>query len=493
MISNKLKFLHDCLFELKLTNLNNICVNILHRCYIFLHRTKIETVESSKTINSIFSFLHFENPTKDQNIALGAMENFVSQKTISDFLIISGAAGTGKTSIISALIGFLNHNEQIYKIVAPTGRAARIIGRKSKSTSSTIHSLIYKPKNDPNTGIIEFTLKNMRNEIPMIFIIDESSMISSLVNHSDGLFKSQNSLLHDLISYVKIGNSKNKIIFLGDQYQLPPIGENCSMALDKLYLEREFNLKGDIFWLNEVKRQQDGSYILENATKIRVAIDNKCSAFPFESNNTNIYKSALNFSNNLKKNGLEDCVAIGVSHKSNKLFNDLVRENFFGKSAKILSVGDLLMVNQNWNRGEDSLFNGDQVELISIEWDNLEKVSGLSFVPVSIKVLFTEDECLINDYLILDTFYSINGTIDFEKERELRKSRYIKNTIFRESKLPCDDRYIGALRLSYGYSITCNKAQGGEWNRVFINKIKIPNLRWQYTAITRGINQIEVF
>jgi exodeoxyribonuclease-5 len=451
-------------------------------------------METPKIVNSIFSFLHFGNPTKDQNKALCAMEKFVSPKDISDFLIISGAAGTGKTSIISALIGYLNHNEHHYKIVAPTGRAARIIGRKSKSTASTIHSLIYKPKNDPNTGVVEFILKSMRNEFPMVFIIDESSMIPSLVNNGNSLFKSQNSLLHDLINYIRNGNPKNKIIFLGDQYQLPPIGENVSLALDKEYIEEEFNLKGDIFWLNEVKRQQDGSYILENATELRVAIDNNASTFPFKGNtNSNIYKSALNFSNNCKTNGLEDCVAIAISHKANKFFNDLVRENIFGKFTKILEVGDLLIVNQNWNRGEDSLFNGDQLELIAIEWDKLEEVSGLSFVPVSVKVLFADEECIINDYLILDTFNSINGTIDFEKEKALRISRYIKNNIFRESDLPSDDRYVGALKLSYGYSITCNKAQGGEWNRVFINKIRIPNLRWQYTAITRGINQIDVF
>ncbi len=451
-------------------------------------------MDTSIKINSIFSFLHFANPTKDQNQVLCAMEEFVSPNSASDFIIINGAAGTGKTSITSALIGYLNHNELPYKIVAPTGRSARIIGRKSKSTSSTIHSLIYKPKNDPNTGVVEFKLKSMRNEFPMIFIIDESSMIPSLVNAGNCLFKSQNSLLHDLIGYVRDGNPKNKIIFLGDQYQLPPIGENVSLALDKIYLENEFNIKGDIFWLNEVKRQEDGSYILQNATELRLAIDNKFLTFPFEGmTNSNIYKSAINFSNNCRKNGLEDCVAIGVSHKANKFFNELVRENIFGKSVKILEVGDLLIVNQNWNRGGASLFNGDQLELISIEWDNLEEVSGLSFVPISVKVLFATEECIIEDYLILDTFYSINGTIDLNKEKALRKSRFIKNNLFRESELPSDDRYVGALRLSYGYSITCNKAQGGEWNRVFINKIRIPNLRWQYTAITRGINQIDVF
>lgn len=447
-------------------------------------------MESKKILN----YLHFSHPTKEQELVLMAMEDFIDEKNAFDFIVLCGAAGTGKTSITAALIGYLNELGKPYKISAPTGRAARILGRKAKTTTSTIHSMIYAPKSDNETGKVTFKLKTSHNPNTTIYIIDEASMIPKEIDKGQNLFQVEKGLIFDLVAYIKQANVNNKIIFLGDRYQLPPIDEVESFALNKDFLERTFNLKGNTYILKEVKRQEDGSYILENATEIRKAIDKGEKSHIIKGNlNKNIYSAADKYASEIKKVGLENQVTIGVSHKANKFFNDLIRERIFGNAKKILEAGDLLMVTQNWYRNGIQLYNGDHVELLSVDWSIQEQVAGLHFVAVKVKVLFSETETILEDYAILETILSLGGILEGKLENELRRQRYTKNKIFRESNMPGDDRYVGALRLTYGHAITCNKAQGGEWKKVYINTMGIPSLKWQYTAVTRGIDEIEKF
>jgi exodeoxyribonuclease-5 len=442
----------------------------------------------------ILKHLHFSNPTDEQSAVLKEMEKFVSSEDHFDFLILCGAAGTGKTSITAALIGYLNEVGKPYKIAAPTGRAARILGRKAKTTTSTIHSLIYSPKSDKDSGKVTFKLKIAHNSTPTIYIIDEASMIPKEVDNNQNLFEVEKGLVYDLVSYVKTANANNKIVFIGDRYQLPPINEAQSYALNKSFMENTFNLKGHAYLLTEVKRQEDGSYVLENATEIRKAIDSGQKSHPIAGNtNSSIYAAADKYALNIKRDGLESQVSIGVSHKANKFFNDLVRDRIFGRAKKILEPGDLLLIIQNWNRNGVQLYNGDHAELLSVDWSIQEQVAGLHFVAVKIKLIFSESETIVEDYALLETILAPGGILGRDMENELRRQRYTKNKIFRESNMPGDDRYVGALRLTYGHAITCNKAQGGEWKKVFINTLGIPTLKWQYTAVTRAINEIEKF
>ena len=446
------------------------------------------------TTKSILDFLHFSQPTQEQTAALKAMEIFVQPDNTDDFLILCGAAGTGKTSITSALVGYLNESNRPYKIAAPTGRAARILGRKAKTCTSTIHSMIYLVTPDKETGAVVLSLKNTTDSTPVIYIVDEASMIPKNANTEDELFHTEHGLMFDLIHYVKRANAKNKIIFLGDDYQLPPIGENQSYALDKDFLEKTFNLQGSNYHLTEVKRQADGSYILENATEIRKAIDEKRVQAPINgAQNKNIYEAANKYVKEVDATGLGNSVAIGVSHKANQFFNDLVRERIFGYAKKLLESNDLLMVTQNWNRNGVTLYNGDHVRLVSVDWNLQEEVAGLHFVAVTIRPLFAQQDEIIEDLVLLESILSPGGKIDGKPENELRRQRYTKNRLFRESGMPADDRYVGALRLVYGHAITCNKAQGGEWDKVYINTLGIPSLKWQYTAVTRGVKEIEKF
>jgi exodeoxyribonuclease-5 len=147
--------------------------------------------------NSILNYLHFSKPTEEQKDVLNAMEGFVSDKNPFEFIVLCGAAGTGKTSITAALIGYLNDLGKPYKIAAPTGRAARILGRKAKTTTSTIHSMIYVPKSDKDTGKVTFRLKFGNISKPTVYIIDEASMIPKEVDVEQNLFQVEKGLIFD--------------------------------------------------------------------------------------------------------------------------------------------------------------------------------------------------------------------------------------------------------------------------------------------------------
>ncbi len=441
----------------------------------------------------ILDFLNFHQPTIEQEKVLSELEVFVKSENLYDFIVLTGAAGTGKTSIVSALVGYLNHIGKKYIISAPTGRAARIISRKSSSVATTIHSLIYNTEETQDHKMI-FKLKSGYNHFPAIYIIDEASMIAQKADKNDGLFLVERGLIYDLITYIKEANVNNKIIFIGDRYQLPPIGETESVALNRQFLETNFNLKGKEFHLTEVKRQADGSYILQNATDIRKAMDEKQTKHEILGKKSkNIYEASKNYVDEFKQKGNEFAIAIGVSNKANSFFNDLVREKIFGKARKMLEPGDLLMVVKNWTRNQVNLYNGDHVELMDVDWNIQEVVAGLHFVPIKIKLLFTENNLEVEDYVMLEPIITPGGRIAPELEITLRAERFRKNKVYANSKNPSDDKYVGALHLVYGHAITCNKAQGGEWEKVFINTLGVPNLKWQYTAVTRAKKGIESF
>ncbi|MEO9893096.1 AAA family ATPase [Aurantibacter sp.] len=448
-----------------------------------------------KNAITILDHLQFDCPTSEQKNALLGMSNFVKKANGDDFFILCGAAGTGKTSITTALIGYLNSKSIAYNIAAPTGRAARILGRKSKTVNSTIHSLIYSVKSNAETGEVEFQLKTNDIKDFNVFIIDEASMIASKVqNETNNLFKSKNSLLSDLIQFVKGGNPKNKIIFLGDHNQLPPVNEKESLALSKDYLSDKFYLTGTAKLLTEVKRQDDGSYVLKNANTLREGIENK------QTNVNLIGIAKLSIEDASKSyildylaNGQESIISIGTTHNMNKMFNNKVRSKIYGYSAKVIELDDLLLVTQTWKRNGHQLYSGDHVLVKEVNLNDIEYVAGLSFAPIKLasKNLKGEEE-IIEDYVLLESIINPRG-LTMKQENRLRHERFKKNKVYRQSLKPSDDKYIGAIRTTYGHSITCNKAQGGEWDNVLVNSFYMPTLKYQYTAITRAKNEVRFY
>ena len=448
---------------------------------------------------TILDFLQFETPTQEQKTALVAMAEFVKPENKEDFFILCGAAGTGKTSITTALVGYMNSREIDFHISAPTGRAARILGRKAKVMGDTIHSMIYLAESDSKTGEVRFKLRSrdVQEPNPCIFIVDEASMINAKVNEqTDTLFIAENALLNDLVRFVKQYHPESKLILLGDRNQLPPIKEQDSYALMPDYLEREFNWKGSSHILTEVKRAEDGTKIMKNAIHTRKAIEENresaaLDAFKFGGG---IAGASTHYVNNFRNDGPDQSISIGCSHGSNKYFNDLVRQKLFGSNCKNLEVGDYMLVTQNWQRNGQQLFNGDHVIIEDFVITQAVEVAGLHFMPVKLKAKDIEGkEIIIEDYLLIDSIYSPSGVLPINKELQLRHDRFKKNGVYRESKNPQDDRYIGAIRLTYGHSITCNKAQGGEWKKVYVNMFYVPNLKWQYTAITRAQKELMLY
>jgi exodeoxyribonuclease-5 len=437
---------------------------------------------------TILDHLQFDCPTAQQKLALLGMSDFVKETNKEDFFILCGAAGTGKTSITTALIGYLNSKVINYKIAAPTGRAARILGRKSKTVNSTIHSLIYNTKPNPVTGEVVFQLKENTVKEISIYIIDEASMVSSTVNKEEGsMFTSKNSLLSDLILFVKKGNSDNKIVFLGDKNQLPPVNEPDSKALCAEYLKAKFQLSGTAHLLTEVKRQEDGSYILKNAIAIREGIDANFQKVALQGvEKQSVSQASSTYVKEYLNNGFENSVSIGATHKMNKMFNNVVREKLFGNRVNTIEQNDLLLITSTWRRNDFQLYSGDHVTILEINSNETELVAGLHFVPVKLlsKSIQGTDE-IIEDYILLESILNPEG-LKLEQENRLRHERFTKNKVYRESGNAYDDRYVGAIRATYGHSITCNKAQGGEWDKVFMNAFFIPSLKYQYTAVTRA-------
>jgi exodeoxyribonuclease-5 len=438
---------------------------------------------------TILDHLHFATPTSEQRNALLHMSDFAKSDDTDDFMILCGAAGTGKTSIVSAFIAYLNKLDIPYQIAAPTGRAARIIGRKSKTVSSTVHSMIYKSVTNKKTGEVTWRLKQNLTAKETIYIVDEASMIASIPDtNGDSLFSSENSLLNDLAAYVKNGNSKNKLLLLGDRYQLPPVHEVESRALSAEYLSKTFSWKGKTCLLTVVKRQEDGSQIMHNAIKTRLGIDEGVELVKLEGPRfSNTWRAADDFVQECTNNGFDHIISIGATHKMNSVFNNAVRERLFGRNALMIEPGDMMIVTQNWKRNSHQLYNGDHVIVSELFPDLIEKIADLHFMPV--KLVYkglngVEEE--IEDYLLIESVTAPNGQLGRISENRLRNERFIKNPKFAESVFPEDDRYVGAIRLNYGYSITCHKAQGGEWDKVYMNTFFIPDLRYQYTALTRA-------
>ncbi|MBL0309014.1 MAG: AAA family ATPase [Bacteroidetes bacterium] len=466
------------------------------RCRVICIVNIESTLQNNENAITILDHLHFASPTTEQKNALQGMAEFSKMENTDDFMILCGAAGTGKTSIVSAFIGYLNQQDIAYQIAAPTGRAARILGRKSKTVSNTIHSMIYTAKTNKKTGVVNWVLKQNLSSKETIYIIDEASMVPSIADNNElSLFRNETSLLDGIVAFVKNGHKNNKVLFLGDRYQLPPVHEEESRALCGEYLNATYGWKGKTNLLTEVKRQEDGSQIMTNAIRTRKGIDEGKAAVKLDGHRFSSFANvADDYVHGFLNKGSEHAISIGATHRMNEVFNKVVREKLFGKRALLLEPGDLMMVTTNWSRNSHHLFNGDHVTVKEFFPKLIEEVVGLHFMPV--KILFKNlegNEEEIEDYLLVESITAKNGQLDEAVENRLRNERFIKNPQFSECGFASDDRYVGALRLNYGYSITCHKAQGGEWEKVYFNTFSIPSLRFQYTAVTRAKSVLQFY
>lgn len=446
---------------------------------------------AQETYSSLIRNFSF-NANADQEQALGKISGFITNN--EDFFILSGSAGTGKTSLVQAITDHFVEEEITFHLAAPTGRAAQVIARKTEHPARTLHSMLFESEYDEDSLQVIFTPKvNTSHDDIRFYVVDESSMISDELQTNNNRFFQNVTLLSQLIKYAKQGNSNNKIIFIGDLNQLPPVHCDFSPALSEVHLKQKYDLKGSHFPLTIVERHGEGSYILENAEKILKAMKN--------ANNTEhlTYHSSRKFSPSiqdyLRKTGdgsSDMAIMIALANTQVNALNQWAR-NFryqYKNSNRPLMPNELLISNNNTLLEDEVLYKGNSL-IVSDIWKP-EEFAGLHFINAKIHFEnLSGNKIQAKTKILLESLSSINGEIPLEDEKKLLHEAFRKNRRFRETKRPADDAFVNAIRPRYGYALTCHKAQGGEWAHVYLhNGYRKENLRWLYTAVTRAKNEL---
>ncbi len=445
------------------------------------------------------------SPTGGQSEAINLLSEFVCEYSENQLFILKGYAGTGKTTLISALVNTLTACRMKNVLLAPTGRAAKVFSNYAKRKAFTIHKHLYRVK--MKDGVLHFSRKENKLK-NTLFIVDEVSMIPDQSLGIDAW--NRRSLLEDLIQYVFEGENC-KLLFIGDDAQLPPVHAEESPALMSEYLNRNFNLQSSSYQLTEVVRQALDSGILYNANKLRGKLEQNSYNFPLFGKvgfpDFNIV-SGMDLEELLHtlygQYEIDDIVIITRSNKRAYTFNQEVRNRILSRE-NLIGAGDYLMAVKNnyyWV-DEDSeagfIANGDMMELLSI--NKQEELYGFRFADVTVRLCDYPNHPYIDVKLILDSLETDGPSLTTEQNRELYQQisldyEEITNKRLRYLKIK-DDAYLNAIQVKFGYSLTCHKTQGGQWKIVLIDQIFLKDgqldkeyLRWLYTAITRTTEKL---
>lgn len=450
--------------------------------------------------SKIIQELPFE-PTDQQRELIGELAVFLSLTDQEKLFLLKGYAGTGKTTVMSALVKALKRLQQKTILLAPTGRAAKVFSYYSGITAFTIHKKIYRQKSA--TEPVFQLSDNLHTDT--LFIVDEASMISTASGDSE--FGSGN-LLDDLIQYV-YGGSGCSLLLMGDTAQLPPVMQENSPALEKGKLE-SYGLKVNEFTLTRVVRQALESGILYNATIVRQALtDELTSALPglkLSAFSDIRSLSGMELVDEVQRSydgvGAQDTIIITRSNKRAVFFNNGIRGRVIQKEDEI-SNGDLLMVTRNnyfWNRPYkeiDFIANGDIVEVIRV--GKFREMYGCRFVELSLRSLDTGWE--IDARVLLDSLQVETPALMRELSDKLFRAveeDYLEIGSRRDRyRAMMENEFLNALQVKFAYSVTCHKAQGGQWKKVFIDMSRMPDMqidrnyyRWLYTALTRATETV---
>jgi exodeoxyribonuclease-5 len=440
------------------------------------------------------------HPTTKQSKLFSLLVDFLFSKNEKSLFLLKGYAGTGKTTTISTLVSSLWKINQKSVLLAPTGRAAKVISVYSKKQAFTIHKKIYFPKKMPN-GSVDFVLQNNKHT-NTIFIVDEASMIPD--RPQNGKLFENGSLLDDLISYVYSGRNC-KLILIGDTAQLPPVKLKLSPALEETRLEVDYNKMVHQIELDEVTRQHQNSGILANATLLRTQIESNSIYFEFDLNFPDIIRLEDGYdiedaiTGSYDNDGVEDTAIIVRSNKRANQYNQQIRSQIRGQENEI-SPGDYVMVVKNnyfWLKESSEagfIANGDTCEVLRIH--AIKELYGFKFAEVDIRMIDYPDQKPFETVLLLDTLTSETPSLTYEESNKLyqavkedfadEKSKYKQLLAIKNNK------FFNALQVKFSYAMTCHKSQGGQWNTVFIEQPYLPEgvsteyLRWLYTAATRA-------
>jgi len=446
---------------------------------------------------------HFPfKPTLKQDVLLLQLSEFIFSDNKNGVFLLKGYAGTGKTTIIGTLVNNLWHAKTSAVLMAPTGRAAKVISNYSKKEAFTIHKKIYFPKKEKSGGV-KFVLQPNKHK-NTIFIVDEASMIPDAP--SDSKLFANGSLLDDLMQYVYQGQNC-KLLLIGDTAQLPPVKLDISPALDEHVLSLTYNKDVTKIELDEVMRQEQDSGILENATLLRETI---ASSF-FESFQFNIkgfkdivrlvdgydIMDAINDAYSVLGN--EEMAIIVRSNKRANLYNQQIRSRILFNENE-LSSGDYLMVVKNnyfWLKPTSEagfIANGDIIEVLEIF--SIKELYGFRFAEVKVRMVDYPNMIPIETVLLLDTINAETPSLPYEDSnrlyQEIQKDYEDETSKYKKYLKIKSNKHFNALQVKFSYAITCHKSQGGQWNTVFVEQPYLPEginrdyLRWLYTAVTRA-------
>ncbi|OEK08403.1 ATP-dependent endonuclease [Flavivirga aquatica] len=445
-------------------------------------------------------------PTLKQNIVLQQLSAFIFETAPNVLYLLKGYAGTGKTTIVGAIVTNLWKAKKSAVLMAPTGRAAKVISNYSGNQAFTIHKKIYFPKKE-KTGGIKFVLQPNKHK-NTIFIVDEASMIPD--TPGDSKLFDNGSLLDDLIQYVYSGH-QCKLLLIGDTAQLPPVKLDLSPALDEGKLGLNYNKEVTKMELDEVVRQEQDSGILVNATVLRDALTyNMHDSFKFDLAN---FKDIIRLIDGHEimdaindaygDHGKEETAIIVRSNKRANLYNQQIRNRILFNENE-LTAGDYLMVVKNnyfWIKPTTEagfIANGDIIEVLEIF--RIEELYGFRFAEVKVRMVDYPKMMPFETALVLDTINAETPSLSYDdsnklyqeviKDFENETSNYRKFLKVKASK------HFNALQVKFSYAITCHKSQGGQWDTVFVEQPYLPNgidkeyLRWLYTAVTRAKNKL---
>ena len=445
-------------------------------------------------------------PTPGQQQAILSISEFCTQRDPDSVFLLTGYAGTGKSTLIGGLVRTLDQFKRSSVLMAPTGRAAKVISQYSNREAFTIHRKIYVPRSQKGGGI-KFALQPNKHR-NTVFIVDEASMVPD--TNTDAKVFEGRSLLEDLMSYVFSGPGC-QLMFVGDLAQLPPVHLTISPALDPDVLRIQFHKSVIQAALTEVVRQREQGDIVSNATALRTLIEqDRPEQLHFDlGQQDEVIRpyggqevlEALEAS--FSKDNLDQAVIIVRSNKRANLYNQQIRQRILFRDEG-LCVGDVLMVVKNnyfWLKPEDSagfIANGDVIEVKEIF--EFTSIYGFEFAKVRVRMLDYPNQPPFNTVLLLDTITSESSSLTYEQSNSLYqavredyadvKSNYKK---FLEIK---NNSFFNALQVKYSYAITCHKSQGGQWDKVFVEQpylkegVNKEYLRWLYTAMTRAKDQL---
>lgn len=452
----------------------------------------------SNATKSIAHYLSFE-PTEDQQYAIYALERFIASKKNNCTLVLKGYAGTGKTTLVAALSNYLQQFNYKTVSLAPTGRAAKVLSKYSGKRATTIHKHIYT-RVELDFGGWFFELKE--NKSPnTIFIVDEASMIGG--EESGGL-RPGKSLMEDLFTHV-FERKGCKLLFVGDEAQLPPVGLLESPALSVQYLLDYYGGTIGGVTLTQVVRQASQSGILMNATQVRDLLGSSKVNLKLKPSTDVVFVPGNEFMESFEsqydRQGKEEVVFVTKSNKTANIINEQIRRTILWREDE-LEVGDFLMVVKNnyyWmetiKRKNDFVANGETLEIISIE--GFEKRYGFNFATAWVSMLDGTEQIELEVKLWLDalTFEgpampdkAYQQLLEAIKVEEAHEGKDEKSAaMFRQNE------YLQALQVKFAYALTCHKSQGGQWHSVFVEHgylleegVNEEWLRWLYTAITRA-------